>query len=202
MAAVLAGAVSRHPVPRPRKARVLAGVHVQQIAGAGPLVTVGRLPDRPRRPRDPRPLEHLPDRRVAEAGRAGDQARAPAGLAAAVTDRGLELARKLPGRATRPTRAIEQAGERRSRFNGRFEPAVPPTMRRRRRHAEAGRGLLQRHSLLDRADERVAASQSELRVTVKRHPSPPSSRSLARPTASKEGRIDPSTVHNLCRQLN
>ena len=66
-----------------------------------------------------------------------DEARPPAGLAAAVTDRGLELGRELPGRTLWPTRAIEQAGQGRSRFSARFEPPVPPTMRRRRRHAAA-----------------------------------------------------------------
>jgi len=97
--AVLASPVTGDTVAGPLETCVLAGVHVQQVAGAGPLVAVGRLPHRPRRPREPRPAEHLPDGRVAEAGRAGDKARPPAGLAAAVTDRGLELGRELHQRA-------------------------------------------------------------------------------------------------------
>src|SRR5262249_32916759 len=70
-------------------------------------------------------------------------------------------------------------------------PAMPPAVRRRRRHAEGGRGRPQRHPARDRRDERIAASQSELRVTVQRHPSPPLGVSPGRPTASKEGRISP-----------
>jgi len=174
VSAVLAGAVAGDPVAGALEARVLAGVHVRQVAGAGPLVAGGRLPRRPRRPGDPRSPEHLPDRRVAETGRAGHQAWAPARRASAGADRLGELGRELPGRAVRPTRAIKQTRPRRLRLLGRVLPAVPPTMRRRRRHAEGGRGRLQRHPLLDRADERVPASQSELRVTVIRHPSPPS----------------------------
>src|SRR2546423_5835515 len=118
----------------PLEARVLAGVHVQQITGTGPLVPVGRLPRRPRRTRDSSPLEHFPDRLMTEAGRASDQPRPPAGLAAAVADRGLELGRELSRRTTPPARTIEQAGERRPRFSGRFQPAVAPAMRRRPRH--------------------------------------------------------------------
>lgn len=45
------------------------------------------------------------------------------------------------------------------------------------------------------------AGEAKLGVTVKRHPSPPSRVSPGRPTASKEGRIDLSAVHNLCRQV-
>jgi hypothetical protein len=90
----------------------------------------------------------------------------------------------------RPTRTVKQTRPRRPRVLARLKPAVPPPVRRCRRHVEGGRGRLQRHPTRDRRNERVAASQSELRVTVKRHPSPPSSRSLARPTASKEGRIE------------
>ena len=37
------GAVAGDGVPGPLKARIARGVHVQQIAGAGPLVAVGRL---------------------------------------------------------------------------------------------------------------------------------------------------------------
>src|SRR5262245_20515398 len=64
-------------------------------------------------------------------------------------------------------------------------------MHRRRRHAERGRGRLQRHPLLDRAHQRKPTGQSELGVSVQIHPRPPLSVSPGRPTASKEGRIEP-----------
>jgi hypothetical protein len=46
-------------------------------------------------------------------------------------------------------------------------------VRRRRRDAEAGCGLLQRHSLVNRPHQRKPTSQSELGVSVQIHPSPP-----------------------------
>src|SRR4051794_26776960 len=68
---------------------------------------------------------------------------------------------------------------------------MPPAVRRRRRDAEGGRGRLQRKTVLDRAHQREPAGQSELGVSVQQHPRPPLSVSPGRPTASKEGRIEP-----------
>src|SRR5581483_10256181 len=45
--AVLASTVAGDPVAGPLEAGVLAGVHVQEVTGAGPLVAVGRFPRRP-----------------------------------------------------------------------------------------------------------------------------------------------------------
>src|SRR5213592_2031368 len=64
-------------------------------------------------------------------------------------------------------------------------------MRRRRRDIEGGRGRLQRRTILDRSHQREPAGQSELGVSVQIHPRPPLSVSPGRPTASKEGRIEP-----------
>ena len=63
--------------------------------------------------------------------------------------------------------------------------AVLPSRMRRSMWSRVGRWVAR---LGDRRDQRVAASESELRVTVERHPSPPSGVSPGRPTASKEGR--------------
>jgi hypothetical protein len=90
-------AIAGYPVAGPQESRVTARVHVQQIAGAGPLVAVGRLFGRARRPRDPGSPEHFPDGRVGEASRSGDQPRSPAGFAPAGADGLLELRRQLPG---------------------------------------------------------------------------------------------------------
>jgi hypothetical protein len=76
-AAVRLGAVATDAVAGAQEVGLAAGVHVRQLAGAGPLVAVGRLLLRLRRPRDPRPAEHLPDRRVRKAGRACDQPAVP-----------------------------------------------------------------------------------------------------------------------------
>jgi hypothetical protein len=50
MVTVLAVAVAGDAVTRPLEARVLADVHVQEIAGARPLVPVRRFACQPRRP--------------------------------------------------------------------------------------------------------------------------------------------------------
>ncbi len=185
------GAVAGYAVTGPQEARVAGNVHVQEIAGAGPLVAVGRLLGLSGRPRQPRSPQHLPDGRVAEASGAGDQPRSPAGFAAAGTDRLLEVRCELAWRAVWTTRAVEQAAQRAPSLVRCLCPAMPPAVRRRRRHAEGGRGRLQRQSILDRSHECKATGQSELGVSVQMHPRPPLSVSPGRPTASKEGRISP-----------
>ena len=75
--AVALGAVAGRAVPGPPEARIAADVHVQQVAGAGPLVAIG-LPARRARPaREAVAEEHLPDRLMRMPGRAGDQPRPP-----------------------------------------------------------------------------------------------------------------------------
>ena len=165
-------AVARDGVPGPREARRAGDVHVQEVARAGPLVAVGGLLQRPRRPRDPRPAQHLPDGRVGEAGRGRNEPRSPACRLAAGADALLELGSELARAAARPTRAIDKTGEAHARLS-RLAPAVPPAMRGRRRHAEGGRGRLEAHSSLDCLDEGEAAGQSELGITVESHPGPP-----------------------------
>jgi hypothetical protein len=103
-------------------------------------------------------------------------------------------------RAKRAARAIPQTRPRPTRLLTSLQPAMPPTMRSRRRDVESGRSRPQRQTVLDRPHQREPTSQSELGVTVQQHSSPPSRVSLGRPTHSKEGRIEPSAVHNLCRQ--
>jgi len=79
--------------------------------------------------RDPRPPKHLPDSRVAEAGRARDQARSPTRLAPTLTDPLGQLGRELAGRAVRTAGAIEQTRQTRPRLLASVLPAVPPTIR-------------------------------------------------------------------------
>jgi hypothetical protein len=64
---------------------------------------------------------------------------------------------------------------------------MPPAVRRCRRHAEGRRGGLHARSHFDCLDEREAAGQSELGVTVKRHPGP--SRSIAQTRKLHRARI-------------
>src|SRR5438876_9615149 len=161
-------AVAGDAVSWPQKARVAAYVHVQQIAGTGPLVAAGRLPDQGQTAREPGPPEH------------------PV-LSPTVADPLLQLARKQPRRTPRPARAIHE----RAQLASTSEPAMPPAMRCRRRHTEGGRGRLQRKPFLDSPHQREPTSQSELGISVQIHPSPPLGVSPARPTASKEGRITP-----------
>src|SRR6266566_8674568 len=97
----------------------------------------------------------------------------------------------------RTTRAVDKAER-----SPRLKPAMPPPMRRRRRNAEGGSRRPQRQTTLDRRDQRTTARQSELGVSVQIHSGPPWLESLARPRASKEGRMYLSAVHNLCAVHN
>src|SRR5712691_6338114 len=186
----------------PLEASVAGDVHVQKVAGAGPFVAVSRLPYRLCGPWKAGTMEHLPDGRVGEACRRCDQPWSPAGLATAGADPLLQLLSELTRTAVRPGGTIEQTDERSPRLPSGLRPAVPPAMRRRRRNVEALSSSPDRAAALDRLDKRETGSKSELRVSVQIHPSPPSRVSRRRPTASKEGRIERSAVHNLFRQDN
>ena len=177
-----------------------ADVHVQQVAGAGPLVAPGRLPLRPRAPRESVPAKHLPDGRVREAGRGRDQAWAPAGAAAAGADPCLQRRSELARRATGSARAIAQAGAAAAVLLAGRRPAMPPAMRGRGRDAEGRRGGLDAHSPFDCQHERQAAGQSELGVTVKRHPGPSFGRESWQTHSLKGGPDVLSGVHNVCRR--
>ena len=186
-AATAMRAVAGDAVPGLAEAGVAACVHVKQVTGAGPLVAVGRLLDRRRTARETGPLEHLPDRRVRDPRRTRNQTRTPTGLAPAVADPLLQLSRQQPWREVRTARAIPQ----RSCLPTTVKPATPPAMRRRRRNTEGRRGRSHRAPTFDRAHKREPTCQSELGVSVQIHPRPPLSVSPGRPTASKEGRIEP-----------
>jgi hypothetical protein len=142
---------------------------VQEVAGAGPLVAVGRVPRRSRRPREAEAAKHLPDRGVAEAGGAGDEPRSPARLAATVADRPFELGGEASRAARGAARAIEQAGKALSLARTGLPPAQPPAVRGRAGDVEGRRGLANRAAACDREHELAAPCESELGVTVKAH---------------------------------
>jgi hypothetical protein len=97
------GAIAGCAVPGPAEARVAADVHVQQIAGAGPLVTIG-LPARRARPtRDTVAEEHLPDRLMRMPGRARDQPRPPTRRLADGADPRLDVGAQTTRLAMRAT---------------------------------------------------------------------------------------------------
>ena len=99
----------RSPVTRWPGPKAHSGcVHVQQIAGAGPLERCRSLGGRARRG-GAVTAEDLPDGRVGEAGRARNQARPPARLAAAIADPLLQLSCSSLG-AARTTRATRPEG--------------------------------------------------------------------------------------------
>src|SRR5262249_53822551 len=111
---------------RPQEACIAARVHVQQVAGAGALVAVGRLFYRRRGGREPRTLEPLPPRRVRDPGRARHQPRTPAGLAATVADPLLQPRSQQTRRAVRTARAIPES----LLPTLPVEPTMPPAMSR------------------------------------------------------------------------
>jgi hypothetical protein len=154
------------------EAGVAADVDVWQVTGAWPLGAVGRLARRALRPRDTRPLQHLPDCRVRKAGDGSNQPWSPARLPAAGPDPLLQLGGELTRAAVWSTRAIEQTSKARTRGLARLAPTMPPAVCRCRRDAEGRRGGLDAHSSIDCPDKREAASQSALGVTVNHHPGP------------------------------
>src|SRR5215207_4160299 len=166
------GAVSSDGVAGALEAGEAADVHVEQVPGAGPLVAVGGLPRRALGARDAGSLQHLPDRRVREARERGDEPRSPTRLPAAGADSLLQLGGELARARVRPARAIEQTDASGASLLARLLPAMPPAVSGRGRDAEGARGRLQARSSFDRLHERETAGQSELGVTVKRHPGP------------------------------
>ncbi len=72
-------------------------------------------------------------------------------------------------------------------------------------HADERDALFRAIELMHEGAGRALVTSSVTKEEINRrqqHPSPPSRVSLGRPTHSKEGRIEPSAVHNLCRQDN
>src|SRR3954470_18714873 len=176
-------------------------VDVQQITGARPLVQPYLLARLARAPGDPRTAERPPDRRVGMAGLARDQSRAPAAAKARRADSLLLADRKQPGTAMRPRGAILETSIQRAILRARFAPATPPFTRSRRRNATTPCRFTTRRASLDVSHERATSGKSETSITVKSHPGPPSTASLARPTASKETRMTYLAVHNLSRHV-
>lgn len=115
--------------------------------------------------------------------------------------RGRGLPAKHPRRAARPTGAIKQTGECAPLLRARRSPPARPGAGGRRRDAMTSRHLPQRAALLDQHDQRITAGQSELRVTVQTHPSPPSGRGLSQDPQPRRraGRL--SAVQNVWRSV-
>ena len=99
-------------VPGPAEARVARDVHVQQVAGTGPLVAVGGFARRPRGARERVAAQHLPYRLMRYADGAGHQPRSPAGQLAGVADPLLELGGKPTRALPRSARTVTQAHQR------------------------------------------------------------------------------------------
>ena len=115
-------------------------------------------------------LQHLPDGRVREPGRAGDEPRPPARLPPTGADRLLELGREPMRTVRRSTRAIEKAGAALPFASPCISPPLLPAMSGRYRDVERPRRLTDRASALDREHQLLAPGKSELGVTVKLHP--------------------------------
>src|SRR5262249_33744275 len=147
------------------------------------------------------PAKHLRDRRVRMPQPHRQQPWPPAGTTTRRTDSPLRSQREQPRHPPWPARAIVQTHQRRTILLTRLTPPCRPSTRRRSRNVERGRRRPHRATVLDRTHQRVAASQSELRVTVNNHPGLLRIVSPRRPTASKEARMNLSTVHNLCRHV-
>src|SRR4051794_22377000 len=150
-------------------------VHVQQITGARPLLAHHRRALAPRRARAAVTLEDRADRRIRHARLVDQQPRAPAGAPARLADALLDLGRGAPRRVMRPAGAVQRPRPARALGAGCLALARRPVVRRRRRDREGGRGRPLKQSVLThQANQRDAASRSELAHKVLTHPGPPS----------------------------
>src|SRR5262245_23549999 len=137
------------------------------------------------------PPEHLPDSRAGTTNKTRQARRAEVGLATGAQDRLLLGGRQPPWLPKRPRGAIHKRRVRAAAI----KPAMPPTVRCRRRHPETGTRLPQRHPPIDRSDKLAPTSQSELGISVQIHHGSPSGGMSGRTrTASKEGRMHLSAV--------
>ena len=154
----------RSPVtawPGRAKRAIALGVHVQQVARAGPLVARARLPAARRGGRESpcaaqrgvtvecgwptSPAISRGPQPVRSRGRADAACSAARQHPRACAAAGTSDPRGRPASARSSSPALA--------------PAVPPAVGRRRRHAEGGRGRLQRHPALDRLHELEAAGE-------------------------------------------
>ena len=144
-------AVAGDAVAGPQEAGVAGDVHVQQVAGAGPLVAVGRL------------LGRLAAAARSRARFSTFQTVECAKPVAPATKRGPQPVWRRQAQIARSSSGASRRGERCGRLersnrhdsvrrasSPAVQPAVPPAVRRRRRDAEGGRRRLQRHPFLDR----------------------------------------------------
>src|SRR6478735_48409 len=154
-----------HPVTGALKAPVALGVDVQEISGARPLVANHPFPSWPGRPGDPVADQGAVNGRVRMAGDAGDQPRAPASVAADLTDPLLLGSREHAGAVVWAAGAIPQPLSR--------AEAVPPLVGCRRCDGEGPGGASHRRSRGDRLTELVAGRRSELGPRVNVHPGSP-----------------------------
>jgi hypothetical protein len=152
-------------------------VHLQQRASSRPLVAMYRRPRRPRASGEAAASQHLRDRRAGPAHDPGQPRRPMSRRHTGDHDRFLLGRTQLQRRAMRPTRPLSE----RSRTTPALQPAMPPTVRGRRRDSERGRGGSRRQTPIDGRYPRKPASRSQLRVSVQIHPGPPLGAGLGGP---------------------
>ena len=177
VATCLRTVLRRSPVtawPGAPKARVALDVHMQQIAGARPLVATERRRWAPCGARQAVAARIAWTVECATPVCAGDQPRTPTRAHALRADARLELGIGAPRRAMRAAGAIQRPSSRR-RAPRRWPHARAPHQRcavagATERQAAA---CLSVEPSLDQPDQLAAPSRSELGVSVHAHPGPP-----------------------------
>src|SRR5438477_11929351 len=97
---------------RTLEARIAGGIHVQQIAGAGPLIAADGLTPLSRPVGKPVTVKHLPHRGVRKPGLTCHQTWPPATPPPPCADPLLSLSTQQPERAMRPTRPVRRPRQR------------------------------------------------------------------------------------------
>ena len=140
------GAVAGDAVPGPLEARVAARCPCAADRPGRATRSGWPAPSTARRPREAVPAEHLPDGRVRRSRSRRRPGAAPS-RSRGGSRRSAPAARPRAAAAERRGRLERSSSQRPdARSAAAVEPAVPPAVRRRRRHAEGGRGRLQRSS--------------------------------------------------------
>jgi hypothetical protein len=144
-------------------------VHVQQLAGARPLVANDRRPGAGLGPRAASAAQHPMHRRVRPTDLDGQASRAPPGPAAQLADPPLLVGRHPRRARLRATRALGQARQRRALLGQRGPPAAHPLPHRGLRDVRPGGRLGERLALLDDTTHDLPAPQRRVAGSMVRH---------------------------------
>jgi hypothetical protein len=163
-------AIAGHLVAGSREARQALGVHLQQIAGAGPLKAPHRLTWSLGHPRHASSLQAAADRCVRQVELGRDQARTPTGPPACLANTIVHLVADAPRLAVRCRRAIRRPVTVPALLVGRPAIALDPVLNRRDAHPAKARRFAARHPPIKAKTDQLDALPARQPLTLVVHP--------------------------------